>query len=80
MEAVRVITGTGVPLVRSDVDTDQIIPSDWLNVASAFFTMLGGIVTFASVIVPFTKTPKDDEAVAWLKNSLARFSVFQPKK
>ena len=28
---VRVITGTGVPLVRTDVDTDQIIPSDWLK-------------------------------------------------
>jgi 3-isopropylmalate/(R)-2-methylmalate dehydratase small subunit len=28
---VRVITGKGVPLVRSDVDTDQIIPSDWLK-------------------------------------------------
>lgn len=24
-------TGTGVPLRRSDVDTDQIIPSDWLK-------------------------------------------------
>ena len=31
MEAVRVISGTAVPLVRSDVDTDQIIPSDWLK-------------------------------------------------
>lgn len=31
MEAVRIITGTGVPLDRSDVDTDQIIPSDWLK-------------------------------------------------
>jgi len=31
MEAVRVITGTAVPLVRSDIDTDQIIPSDWLK-------------------------------------------------
>jgi 3-isopropylmalate/(R)-2-methylmalate dehydratase small subunit len=31
MKPVRVITGTGVPLVRSDVDTDQIIPSDWLK-------------------------------------------------
>jgi 3-isopropylmalate/(R)-2-methylmalate dehydratase small subunit len=31
MDAVRVITGKGVPLVRSDVDTDQIIPSDWLK-------------------------------------------------
>lgn len=31
MKEVRVITGRGVPLVRSDVDTDQIIPSDWLK-------------------------------------------------
>jgi 3-isopropylmalate/(R)-2-methylmalate dehydratase small subunit len=31
MDAVKVITGRGVPLVRSDVDTDQIIPSDWLK-------------------------------------------------
>jgi 3-isopropylmalate/(R)-2-methylmalate dehydratase small subunit len=31
MEPVRVITGTAVPLRRSDVDTDQIIPSDWLK-------------------------------------------------
>ncbi len=31
MQQVRVITGRAVPLVRSDVDTDQIIPSDWLK-------------------------------------------------
>ena len=31
MQAVHVITGRGVPLRRSDVDTDQIIPSDWLK-------------------------------------------------
>jgi 3-isopropylmalate/(R)-2-methylmalate dehydratase small subunit len=31
MEAVKVITGRAVPLVRSDVYTDQIIPSDWLK-------------------------------------------------
>jgi 3-isopropylmalate/(R)-2-methylmalate dehydratase small subunit len=31
MEAVRVVSGTAVPLERSDVDTDQIIPSDWLK-------------------------------------------------
>jgi len=31
MEAVQVVTGTAVPLDRSDVDTDQIIPSDWLK-------------------------------------------------
>jgi 3-isopropylmalate/(R)-2-methylmalate dehydratase small subunit len=31
MKAVRVISDRGVPLGRSDVDTDQIIPSDWLK-------------------------------------------------
>lgn len=31
MKAVRIISGRGVPLPRSDIDTDQIIPSDWLK-------------------------------------------------
>ncbi len=31
MRATQVVTGTAVPLDRSDVDTDQIIPSDWLK-------------------------------------------------
>ncbi len=31
MEPVRVIVGHALPLDRSDVDTDQIIPSDWLK-------------------------------------------------
>ena len=31
MDAVRVVSGRAVPLDRSDVDTDQIIPSDWLK-------------------------------------------------
>ncbi len=31
MDAIRTITGTAVPLDRRDVDTDQIIPSDWLK-------------------------------------------------
>lgn len=31
MEPVRVHSGRAVPLNRSDVDTDQIIPSDWLK-------------------------------------------------
>jgi 3-isopropylmalate/(R)-2-methylmalate dehydratase small subunit len=34
MEAVRIVQGTAVPLDRSDVDTDQIIPSDWLKQVS----------------------------------------------
>jgi 3-isopropylmalate/(R)-2-methylmalate dehydratase small subunit len=31
VEAVQIVSGTAVPLRRSDVDTDQIIPSDWLK-------------------------------------------------
>ncbi len=31
MRSVRVLEGRAVPLDRSDVDTDQIIPSDWLK-------------------------------------------------
>ena len=31
MEPVQIVSGTAVPLDRSDVDTDQIIPSDWLK-------------------------------------------------
>ncbi len=34
MEPVHIVTGTAVPLDRSDVDTDQIIPSDWLKQVS----------------------------------------------
>ena len=31
MEPVRIVTGRAVPIDRSDIDTDQIIPSDWLK-------------------------------------------------
>ena len=31
MKSVHVIQGRGVPLKRSDVDTDQIIPAEWLK-------------------------------------------------
>ena len=31
MDAVQTVSGRAVPLDRSDVDTDQIIPSDWLK-------------------------------------------------
>lgn len=34
MKSVRIISGTGVPLKRSDVDTDQIIPAEWLKQVS----------------------------------------------
>ena len=31
MKAVHIVSGRGVPLRRSDVDTDQIIPAEWLK-------------------------------------------------
>jgi 3-isopropylmalate/(R)-2-methylmalate dehydratase small subunit len=31
VKAVQLVSGRAVPLDRSDVDTDQIIPSDWLK-------------------------------------------------
>ena len=31
MKAVTILSGRGVPLKRSDVDTDQIIPAEWLK-------------------------------------------------
>jgi 3-isopropylmalate/(R)-2-methylmalate dehydratase small subunit len=31
MRAVKIVQGTAVPLDRSDVDTDQIIPAEWLK-------------------------------------------------
>jgi len=31
MEPIRIVTGTAVALDRSDVDTDQIIPAEWLK-------------------------------------------------
>ena len=31
MKSISVVSGTALPLRRSDVDTDQIIPSDWLK-------------------------------------------------
>ena len=31
MQAVHIVTGTAMPLDRSDVDTDQIIPAEWLK-------------------------------------------------
>ena len=31
MQKVQIVQGTAVPLERSDVDTDQIIPAEWLK-------------------------------------------------
>lgn len=46
---------------------------------TAGMTILGGLVTIASVIAPFTTTVKDDEAVSWVKALIHRFTVIAPQ-
>lgn len=52
---------------------------DIVTYGQAALTILGAVVTIASVIAPFTATTKDDEAVNWLKALIQRFSVVKPK-
>ena len=56
------------------------LPEPWGGIALSFLVFLGAVVTFASAIVPFTKTKTDDRIVAKLKTVFDRFSVFEPKK
>ena len=58
---------------------NTLLSSDIGKYVVAGLSVLGGIVTIASAIAPFTSTPKDDEAVAWAKSLLQRFSVIKPK-
>lgn len=58
----------------------EMIPAEWAGYVTAFAAILGGIVTIASAIVPFTETPKDDEILAKVKGFLQRFSLFNPKQ
>lgn len=51
----------------------------WHLVIQAFIGLVGAVVIFASLITPLTKTPKDDEALAWLKNWIHQFSVTNAK-
>lgn len=56
------------------------LPDPWGAIVIATMALLGAIVTFASVIVPFTKTKTDDRIVSKLKSVLDRFSLLKPKK
>lgn len=58
---------------------DNLIDSPLGMYWIAATTIVGSIVTIASVIVPFTKTPKDDEILAKVKALLARLSILKPK-
>ncbi|WP_148596166.1 hypothetical protein [Aquisphaera giovannonii] len=56
------------------------IQNQWAVVLAAFWTLLGAIVTLASMITPLTKTPEDDKIVDKLKGLLHQFSVTNPRQ
>lgn len=56
------------------------IQNQWTAVVNAALMTLGSVVVLASMITPLTKTPKDDEALASLKNWLHQFSITNPKE
>jgi hypothetical protein len=58
---------------------DNLIDSPLGMYWIAASTIIGSLVAIASVIVPFTKTPKDDEILAKVKTVLARLSILKPK-
>jgi hypothetical protein len=47
---------------------------------SDIFTIIGGLVTVATVVVGFTPTQKDDAILAKIVKVLDYFSVVNPKK
>lgn len=56
-----------------------VMTTEYGQYAVLALTVLGGLVTIASAIVPFTKTPKDDELLAKVKEFVGRFSLLNPK-
>lgn len=57
----------------------SMIPDGWMVYVNAFLVILGALVTIASAIVPFTKTPKDDAVLEKVKAFIQRFSLIKPK-
>lgn len=55
------------------------IQNQWSVIFQTFITLIGLIVTLASVITPLTSTPKDDELLAGLKNWLHQLSITNAK-
>ncbi len=51
-----------------------------LSIFDKVFAVIGAAVTFASVIVKITPTPKDDALLARIIAVLDYFSVVNPKK
>lgn len=56
------------------------IDNDWQLVLTALTSLLGAIVTLASLITPMTKTPQDDALLDKVKTILHQMSITNPRK
>jgi len=59
---------------------DNLIDSPYGLYYIAFTTVLGSLVSIATVVVKFTTTTKDDEAVNKIAAIIQRFAFLQPRK
>ena len=55
------------------------IKDQWSLVVQAFIGLVGLLTTLASIITPLTTTPKDDAALAWLKNWMHQIAFTNAK-
>jgi len=57
---------------------DDIL-NQWALIVQAFIGLVGLVTTLASMIAPLTPTPKDDDALAWLKNWIHQLAITNAK-
>lgn len=55
------------------------IQDGWAAVVAGFLSLVGALVTLASLITPLTKTPEDDKILAKVKDWLHQFSITNAK-
>lgn len=58
---------------------DNLIDSPYGLYYIAFTTVLGSLVSIATVVVKFTTTTKDDEAVNKIASIIERFAFLKPR-
>lgn len=58
---------------------DNLIDSPYGLYYIAFTTVLGSLVSIATVVVKFTTTTKDDEAVNKIAGIIERFAFLKPR-
>ena len=56
--------------------TTNFIISNWGDIIQLILAIIGG----ASIVVKWTKTPKDDEILGIVKNFISKWIALNPKK